>query len=185
MNEILNRLQQFLDKQLPSNALLLQAGLPLDQIKNLTQLLNLPDDLVDLYAWHNGQSEHLCFLLNFSLYSLQTSLAEYKQLREVSLELEKQVQFSSWHASWLPILGFEGEYFFQDLQTGQIYFYFLEDTPRLWFDNLEQMMKVVAEAWEQDLFGPDFEPTESEYALFESIRKAHVSEHTDPGPMYA
>lgn len=136
----------------------------------------------ELYAWRNGQPYPSAFLLEYTFYPLADSLAQYRQLRQVSQSLEAEVGFCSWVASWFPLWGFEDEFFLLDTATGQILFYFLEDTPRPVFDDLPQMLAVLAQAWETGVFATGPEQAERQ---FENLRLQVVSPAMDRGPLHA
>ncbi|MEZ0374399.1 MAG: hypothetical protein ACAI44_35255 [Candidatus Sericytochromatia bacterium] len=112
---------------------------------------SVPADLAEVYAWHDGMADGLPIFAHYSFYPLAIALAEYLQNRTVSEQLEAQHGFMSWRPERWPVLGFEGEYFVIDLQSGAIWYHFLEDDPCYAFDSLEQIFACIATAMHQGL----------------------------------
>ncbi len=102
----------------------------------------LPDELLTLWRWHDGESSD-AFIWYHEFLSLRESIDEYRALRWSPL--------SRWHRDWFPVLRFQGEWFFvecaQTLRAASpVMHYFVEDEPRYAFVNLTTMLRTVAEA---------------------------------------
>ncbi len=182
----LESIKQFLQSHLQTE---FENALTLTQIQNLTATLpfDLPPELLELYQWHNGQADDQVFFDYFSFYSLQDALFEYQQLRVVSLQLEQEHGFCSWPEGRWPIFGFEGEYFCVDCKdpTRPVWFVFIEDEPRYWFETLELFTEFLAQAFELGYYEVNAEQKlEPQSRKIHELRLSKISSQADQNPLH-
>ncbi|PKL76994.1 MAG: hypothetical protein CVV27_07420 [Candidatus Melainabacteria bacterium HGW-Melainabacteria-1] len=194
LNPILNRLEAWLQEAAPAVHASLQPGLGPAEFKALTTGLPfaLPPQLAELYAWHDGQTAESVLFDYFSFYPLATALGEYQQLRTVSQQLEADHGFGFWPEGRLPLFGFEGEYFVLDCVpdaldgSHKLWFHFIEDSPRYWFNSLEQMLEFLTQAFEKGLYRLDADGQCSADAKgLHGLRLKLVSPDADQQPLHA
>ncbi|MCJ7622219.1 MAG: SMI1/KNR4 family protein [Anaerolineaceae bacterium] len=100
----------------------LQPGLSREEIATKTSQLafNLPEELIDLYTWRNGQrsdAEYEAEALRFrdnSFISLERGLAEYDEVRQYygspdfgkafGFDLERSIPFASFEGAWYVLI---------------------------------------------------------------------------------
>lgn len=182
----LESIKQFLQHHLQSE---FEQPLTLSDIQHFTAALpfDLPPELLELYQWHNGQPEDQVFFDYFSFYSLQDALFEYQQLRAVSIQLEQAHGFCSWPEGRWPIFGFEGEYFCVDCKESRrpLWFVFIEDEPRYWFDSFEVFVEFLAQAFELGYYETDAEQKLKPVShKLHELRLSQISPGADQSPLH-
>lgn len=184
---VLTELEKTWKEVLPALARGLLPGLSEAEFEAQRQNLptNFPEMLKTLYLWHNGQSPDQVSFLYHHFLSLEEALFEYRNYREVSEQIKKTTGFETWPEKFWPLWSFEGELFLLDLVSGQIYFYFLEDTPRLWYDHLPQMLSCLVRAVHEGVFTLNAQgELETDLVQWQKLRLEIVSEAVDSGPLY-
>jgi len=188
IERVLAELEKAWKEVLPDLATGLLLGLSETEFEALRPELpvNFPEMLKTLYLWHNGQNPEQISFLYHHFYSLEEALFEYQQNRQVSEQIKQTAGIDTWPENYWPIWGFEGEYFLIDLDSGQIYFFFVQDSPRLWYDNLGQMITCLTQAVQNDIFRQNAQSElETDQLAWEKLRLALVCSEADSGPLYA
>jgi hypothetical protein len=153
----------------PRSAQALQAPIKPTKLAKLASELpfELPPELKELYAWHNGQDRNAPFFGSYTFFPFEEALEEY----ELAIE-NAQEQSLDWKTSLFPIFGFQGDYFLLDCasQPAPVYMYHsqVEGIP-CWYENLKKMLLTVATCFQEgaydidddDIFSEDFEKAEA------------------------
>ncbi|PIQ28881.1 hypothetical protein COW36_09470 [bacterium (Candidatus Blackallbacteria) CG17_big_fil_post_rev_8_21_14_2_50_48_46] len=159
----------------PLSVKALQAPLTLEQIQKLSSELpfSLPEELIELYQWHNGQSNNRPFFGGYTFYPLEEAIEEYQLALETSEE-----EGRLWKASWFPVFGFQGDYFVLDceseLQPSPIFMSLdSESLAPCWYENLEKMLLTLKQCFEKGAYFLD----EDEILLedYESVEQIRLS----------
>ena len=182
----LESIKQFLQSHLQAQ---FENALTLAEIQTIMASLpfDLPLELYELYQWHNGQPEDQVFFDYFSFYSLQHALYEYQQLRAVSIQLEQEHGFCSWQEGRWPIFGFEGEYFCVDCKDSArpVWFVFIEDEPRYWFETFELFVEFLAQAFELGYYEADADQNLKPISRkLHELRLSKISPPADQNPLH-
>jgi cell wall assembly regulator SMI1 len=134
----------------PPSALALQPPLSRETLQTRCKKLpfELPEVLIQLYLWHNGQRNNSPFFGAFTFYPLEEALEEYALALESA---EKGEQ--NWKKSWFPVFGFQGDFFVIDLAyaRGESPVWLLigsETEVPCWYDNLTTMIATLRECFE-------------------------------------
>lgn len=205
LDAALQGLQASLDRHAPDLASGLCPGLEPEALAAAAAALPfaLPPALAALYAWHDGQPYGSSLHDYFQFYPLVEAVDEYLQLRAVSRQLEAEHGFCSWPEGLLPLLGFEGEYLAlacQDLpaaiqqpgapplagSAGVLWYAFIEDTPRYWFDSLAGYLDFLAAAYASGALAQGGNGrSQADPAALHALRLARVSSRADQERMHA
>lgn len=101
---------------------------------------NLPEELLVLWRWHNGESTDR-FIWYHRFLSIDESISQYKDLVSNS--------YMSWKKNWIPVFEFEGEWY--GVQCGDntpkaspIVFYFIESGVSVAYTNLTKYLLVMS-----------------------------------------
>ncbi len=120
LSEILNDLEARLKAIFPDVFASLLPPATADQLLELASAVgveSLPDDMVELLSWHNGQSDHCSLNQEDSFSLLSTDGIEEAMQFIRSLDPES---ISPWCESWLPLLyNGSGDYQIHELKTGR------------------------------------------------------------------
>ena len=114
-------------------------------------------ELKSLYAWHNGMQDNSPLFREFTFFPLEEALAEYELACEIAEEPESDSEDVLWKNTWLPIMGYMGDYLLLDCDSeaprpGHIWFRGNDDTPYPWYDSLELMLLSIQTCFEQKAY---------------------------------
>ncbi len=113
-----------------------------------------------LWSWGNGFKIEFPFIWYHNMLSFDQSKIERQELLD-----DPNIE---WHENWIPIFSFEGEWYFVECSliddianvASPVYFYFLEDSPRLAYTNLTKMMETFDTAFKRGII--KYRPSEIE-----------------------
>lgn len=101
---------------------------------------NLPEELLVLWRWHNGEATEK-FIWYHRFLSIGESISQYKDLVSTS--------YMSWKKNWIPVFEYQGEWY--GVQCGDntskaspIIFYFIESGVSVAYSNLTTYMQVMS-----------------------------------------
>ncbi|WP_206688603.1 SMI1/KNR4 family protein [Cyanobacterium stanieri] len=122
-----------------------------EKLKNFER--KIPEELKDLYQWHNGTNINSDLELFYYHYFL--SLEESLEIYHEWMGFNQKERFCIYPENLLPIFGFEGEYYaiecFRDEQkTGKIWHIFHDQM--CVYDSLYLMLKSFLEAYEKEAY---------------------------------
>jgi len=163
LQEALDRIKRCIVDQAPAMVSQFQPGLSRTDFdaKVAAFPYHLPDEVYQLFSWHNGiqETQELGLLPGYLFLPLETCLAEYRQTIEVYQSLPGVGQWEDlYDPHWFPVFCEEGNYYVvkganAPQATAPILDKFSEDPDvRVLFDNLTQMMQAIAECWETGLY---------------------------------
>ncbi len=95
LTEGLKRIDVWLQVNMPERPSQLISGISHNEIKEQVQNLpfNLPDEVYELYEWHNGDAEGLIFD-NYNFLSLRTAVATYREwLAQIQYDKHQEAYF--------------------------------------------------------------------------------------------
>ncbi|MGE3808645.1 MAG: SMI1/KNR4 family protein [Gemmataceae bacterium] len=108
IEDLLVRLETWLQKNRPEYFVQLQPGASLSEIESLEQEIgaSLPEELCQLFLWHNGQrGEMRCFQFGYVLLGVEGSLEQHRELDEINVGILRNDPSSTWWSTyWVPIL---------------------------------------------------------------------------------
>lgn len=154
---LLNEFDELLKTEHPGIYAKLNDGVTDEQIDKLNALLaplQLPDDLITLYKWHNGAGNNN-FLFGFpDLLSLEDTLLEYRQSMELAGDL-------GWCRAWYPIAYESRVYWLATLSesaqsASPIYYMDIEDSDvQLLHQSVTAMIACYIEAYRSSVISQD------------------------------
>lgn len=115
---------------------------------------DLPADVKLLYEQADGMKDNAPLFREYTFYPLREAVDEYELMCEIS---EDNDEGAEWKRSWLPIFGFQGDFFVIECdllspERGRIYYRAATDQPYPWYDNLEQMLLTLRKSFEQGAY---------------------------------
>jgi cell wall assembly regulator SMI1 len=186
MQELLERLELWLQQNKPDFSSQLQPGLSLDEIIEITTPLQfqLPNEVIELYRWHNGNLDLGDDLFLFYRFlPLQEAVEDTLRLREgrggqglyegIDQDIEDRdldlPDHSDWQYYWFSIFyQFKVRIFTVGskhlLKRASIIYFEGEDSSlTLWFKSLKGFISSVLECYESGLYLlEDFSPSDTE-----------------------
>ena len=109
----LEKIGKWLETYYQPAARSLQPGLSREQVQPLLKdlPLTIPGELYNLYSWHNGQQRigpGAEFIPAYSFLSLQDALKTYRDMRELSINIQGD---ETWPSYFFPILSFQDSFY--------------------------------------------------------------------------
>ncbi len=132
LQRALNRIENWLISISPDTIRDFRPGLSLSEIQEIMGRGNLsfPQELIELYQWHNGESDDetlyepflfpsFALVLRAGFYNLEQAIRAYQELIDVERCLpngedngedigDEEIDFNFWKSTWLPIGTVEG-----------------------------------------------------------------------------
>ncbi|PKL74365.1 MAG: hypothetical protein CVV27_20870 [Candidatus Melainabacteria bacterium HGW-Melainabacteria-1] len=157
----------------------LRPGLKPDKIEKRAKQLPfaLPPEIKALYELHDGLKDNAPLFTSFTFLPLGEVVAEYELACEMAEDFEPpddaetQDPEAYWKPSWLPLFGFQGDYYLIDAALGlrSPVYYRVGTEPALpWYDNLSRMFKTIRSCFEQGAYFYD-----EDQILAEDFEKAN------------
>lgn len=135
---------------------------------------DLPADAKLLYEQGDGMKDNAPLFREYTFYPLREAVDEYELMCEI---MESSSEEAEWKSSWLPIFGFQGDFFVIECdllspERGRIYYRAATDQPYPWYDNLEQMLLTIRKCFEQGAyFYDDDEILSEDFEAANAIRE--------------
>lgn len=122
LSQALERIWNWFQVNAPTMAKFLQPGLTRDQIDAQQDLpFQLPEEVYQLYQWHNGSSaeQHIELMPQYRFLSLEDVIAQY----QITVEIWKDVsETENWEdgwgcEGWFPVFGEDGNFYIVEDQS--------------------------------------------------------------------
>ncbi|MGP1384609.1 MAG: SMI1/KNR4 family protein [Thainema sp.] len=188
--DALEHLDRYLTVHAPIIAETLAPGLDLKTIEELTADLpfDFPDDLCELYQWHNGHQGFVDFGSSFIPAYIFENLSTVVDLYRHEFEMHLGDPYSTWEQKWLPLFSYESDYLLGVIggtpQTPTQVVDFCREDPdySLAFTSITSMMQTVAECFESGAFqilDYDEQRFDHDISNFYSVRVNKVEHEQD------
>jgi hypothetical protein len=160
----------------PDLPLYLQSGLSATEVYELAPVpFQLPDEVLDLYAWHNGTREHPTGAWQELFYyhmflPLEQAFAEYQW----RMQFNADEGFEVFDPYLFPLFTFQGEHYLTrgaDEQRAQSEVFFDYHGSAQVYDTLHTMLAAIAECYESGAYaivGDGYELDEVQVAVIKA-----------------
>ncbi len=163
LSQALERIWNWFQVNAPAMLTFLQPGLTRSQIDAQQDLpFRLPDEVYQLYQWHNGSSaeQYIEFLPQYRFLSLEDAIAQYQMTAEIwgdVSETENCQDGWGWFEGWFPLFAENGNFYLveghsQSRVSAPIIHFSEYGEHKLTFNSLTDMMLAIAECLETDAY---------------------------------
>jgi cell wall assembly regulator SMI1 len=185
LTQSLNRIEKWLETTYPQYFDSLSTGLTIEEINNLAINLpfNIPDDVIELYQWHNGSNLYIESDLSTHPRDFGEGIYIFDGKAILTLQSVIETDFRNFDPFWLTLFTDEDndEYFIMNVSFGNILIFRpsqhgdSSDTYTI-YSSLTSMMLTIAEFYE---LGGDVDDVRDFSDEYQKIWKRYNSDISD------
>lgn len=135
----------------------------------------IPQDVQELYKWHNGVEQ---FIPAFEFLSLQDAVADYKRMIKFENEMKNDERF--WKDNYLPILQFDDSFLVAECNSRsdtKIYSVWLEGSyTAKEYESIDQMLQIIVDAYISGAYYMNYNYLDENVILLQRVKRKYLSD---------